>query len=118
MVPNLAAQLSLPPSCGWHYPHWHDLDLCTRHPCSPQRRLSAVQELIGHSRWDMTLEIYTASVPEVLRDPADSLDALSDQEPTAQSTATKRLPDASKRPSRSWSGSSSMWLVPKQGLEP
>jgi integrase len=37
----------------------------------------AIQELMGHSRSDMTLEIYTSSVPEVLRDAADSLDSLS-----------------------------------------
>jgi integrase len=36
----------------------------------------AVQELMGHSRSDMTLEIYTSSVPDVLRDAADRLDSL------------------------------------------
>lgn len=32
---------------------------------------------MGHSRSDMPLEIYTSSVPEVLRGAADSLDSLS-----------------------------------------
>jgi hypothetical protein len=36
----------------------------------------AVQELMGHSSSDMSLEIYTSSVPDVLRDAADSLDSL------------------------------------------
>jgi integrase len=36
----------------------------------------AVQELMGHSRSDMTLEIYASSVPEVLRSAADSLNDL------------------------------------------
>ena len=40
------------------------------------KHVRAVQELMGHSRSDMTMEIYTASVPEVLRDAADSLDGL------------------------------------------
>ena len=40
------------------------------------KHVRAVQELMGHSRSDMTMEIYTASVPEVLRDAADSLDVL------------------------------------------
>ena len=36
----------------------------------------AVQELMGHSRSDMTLEIYASSVPDVLRDAAHSLEVL------------------------------------------
>jgi site-specific recombinase XerD len=40
------------------------------------KHVRAVQELMGHSRSDMTLEIYTSSVPEALRDAADSLDGL------------------------------------------
>jgi hypothetical protein len=32
---------------------------------------------MGYSRSDMTLEIYTSSVPEVLRGAADSLDSQS-----------------------------------------
>jgi integrase len=38
----------------------------------------AVQELLGHSRSDMTLEIYTSSVPDVLRTTA-ALDSLFDE---------------------------------------
>ena len=46
---------------------------------------------MGHSRSDMTMEIYTASVPEVLRDAADSLDVLfSDrQAPPGQSAGAE-----------------------------
>jgi len=40
------------------------------------KHVRAVQELMGHSRSDMTLEIYTSSVPEVLRDAVSSLDYL------------------------------------------
>jgi shikimate kinase len=39
----------------------------------------AVQELLGHSRSDMTLEIYTSSVPDVLRTTAATLDSLFDE---------------------------------------
>jgi integrase len=41
--------------------------------------LRAVQELMGHSRSDMTLDIYTSSVSDVLRDAADSLNSLFDE---------------------------------------
>lgn len=40
------------------------------------KHVRAVQELMGHARSDMTLEIYTSSVPEALRDAADSLEGL------------------------------------------
>ena len=40
------------------------------------KHVRAVQELMGHARSDMTLEIYTSSVPETLRDAADSLEGL------------------------------------------
>lgn len=36
----------------------------------------AVQDLLGHSRFEITMNLYTASVPEVLRDAADQLDLL------------------------------------------
>lgn len=36
----------------------------------------AVQELMGHSSFEITMNIYTASVPSVLRDAANSLDAM------------------------------------------
>jgi integrase len=36
----------------------------------------AVQDLLGHSRFEITMNLYTASVPEVLREAANSLDAV------------------------------------------
>src|SRR5207237_9224526 len=35
-----------------------------------------VQDLLGHSRIEMTLNVYTASIPERLREAADSLDGM------------------------------------------
>lgn len=48
------------------------------------KHVRAVQERMGRSRSDMTMEIYTASVPEVLRDAADSLDVLFRQAPPVE----------------------------------
>ena len=36
----------------------------------------AVQDLLGHSRFEITMNLYTASVPEVLREAASRLDAV------------------------------------------
>lgn len=36
----------------------------------------AVQDLLGHSRFEITMNIYTATVPEVLREAADRLDTV------------------------------------------
>ncbi len=36
----------------------------------------AVQELLGHSRIDMTMNVYTGSVPAMLKDAADSLETM------------------------------------------
>lgn len=57
------------------------------------KHVRAVQELMGHSRSDMTMEIYTASIPEMLRDAADSLGELfSDrQRQSPQPTPTEVL---------------------------
>ena len=38
----------------------------------------AVQDLLGHSRFEITMNLYTATVPEVLREAADRLDAVFD----------------------------------------
>jgi hypothetical protein len=68
------------------------------------KHVRAVQELMGHSRSDMTMEIYTARIPEALRDATDSVDArFTDRRArfarsTATTTATKRLAEALKRP--------------------
>lgn len=36
----------------------------------------AVQDLLGHSRFEITMNLYTASVPEVLREAADRMDSV------------------------------------------
>jgi hypothetical protein len=36
----------------------------------------AVQDLLGHSRFEITMNLYTATVPEVLREAADRMDSV------------------------------------------
>jgi integrase len=38
----------------------------------------AVQDLLGHSRFEITMNLYTATVPEVLREAADRMDSVFD----------------------------------------
>ena len=43
-------------------------------PLRPGSAPRAVQHLLGHSRFEITMNLYTASVPKVLREAADKLD--------------------------------------------
>src|SRR5262249_20868889 len=36
----------------------------------------AVQDLLGHSRFEITMNLYTATVPEVVREAADRMDSV------------------------------------------
>jgi hypothetical protein len=59
-----------------------------QHPC-------AVQDVLGHSRFEVTMNLYTASVPEVLREAADRMDSVF--ETARRPTASPRV--AALRPS-------------------
>lgn len=58
----------------------------------------AVQDLLGHSRFEITMNLYTATVPEVLRQAADRLDEVF--------TAARQSPAirADHRADASWAG--------------
>jgi integrase len=96
MVPILAGQ----PTATWELRLSHDMrkrihDL--RHTYATRlfannEHVRAVQELMGHSRWDMMMELYTGSVPEVLRDAADRLDVVfSDRQARSIQSAAAEL---------------------------
>jgi len=62
---------------GLHRRRMHDL----RHTYATRlfalgQHPRAVQDLLGHSRFEVTMNLYTASVPEVLREAANQLDGV------------------------------------------
>src|SRR5439155_26842299 len=57
----------------------------------------AVQDLLGHSRFEITMNLYTATVPEVLREAADRMDSVFER---ARRPAAADAPVAAGRPRR------------------
>jgi integrase len=54
----------------------------------------AVQDLLGHSRFEITTNLYTATVPEVLRQAADRLDTVFRSTRATETTALQIAPSA------------------------